>query len=152
MVTALSFFLPSSNEWVIFTVLDKIFLRFLSSYIRGMAGKFVYTISIFNRKRNPVKMIISGFAKIFHEQIDEILWKSDHHDIFYSLFRAPPWPRAGQGSTSQRRYLKFIAVSALYICNRLNRCFRFFPHRIPGYRFIFIIVFCCQMQICANCH
>ena len=42
-------------------------------YVRGMAGKFVDTISIFNRKRNSVKMNISGFAKIFHEQIDEIL-------------------------------------------------------------------------------
>ena len=41
--------------------------------IRGMAEKFVDTISIFNRKRNLVKMNISGFAKIFHEQIDEIL-------------------------------------------------------------------------------
>ena len=41
--------------------------------IRGMAGKFVDTIGIFNRKRNSVKMNISGFAKIFHEQIDEIL-------------------------------------------------------------------------------
>ena len=41
--------------------------------IRGMAGKFVDTISIFNRKRNSVKMNISGFAKIFHEQTDEIL-------------------------------------------------------------------------------
>ena len=29
--------------------------------------------SSFNRKRNSVKMNISGFAKIFHEQIDEIL-------------------------------------------------------------------------------
>ena len=35
--------------------------------------KFVDTISIFNRKGNSVKMNISGFAKIFHEQIDEIL-------------------------------------------------------------------------------
>ena len=43
------------------------------SYIRGMAGKFVDTISIFNRKRNSVKMNTSGFAKIFHEEIDEIL-------------------------------------------------------------------------------
>ena len=33
-------------------------------YIRGMAGKFVDTISIFNRKRNSVKMNISAFAKI----------------------------------------------------------------------------------------
>ena len=41
--------------------------------VRGMAGKFVDTISIFNRKRNLVKMNIAGFAKIFHEQIDEIL-------------------------------------------------------------------------------
>ena len=41
--------------------------------LRGMAGKFVDTISIFNRKRNSVKMNIAGFAKIFHEQIDEIL-------------------------------------------------------------------------------
>ena len=41
--------------------------------IRGMAEKFVDTISIFNRKRNPIEMIISGFAKIFLEQIDEIL-------------------------------------------------------------------------------
>ena len=41
--------------------------------VRGMAGKFVDTISIFNRERNSVKMNISGFAKIFHEQIDEIL-------------------------------------------------------------------------------
>ena len=38
-----------------------------------MAEKFVDTISIFIRKRNSVKMNISGFAKIFHEQIDEIL-------------------------------------------------------------------------------
>ena len=42
-------------------------------HIRGMAGSFVDTMSIFNRKRNSVKMNISGFAKIFHEQIDEIL-------------------------------------------------------------------------------
>ena len=41
--------------------------------LRGMAGKFEDTISIFNRKRNSVKMNISGFAKIFHEQMDEIL-------------------------------------------------------------------------------
>ena len=41
--------------------------------LRGMTGKFVDTISVFNRKRNSVKMNISGFAKIFHEQIDEIL-------------------------------------------------------------------------------
>ena len=41
--------------------------------IRGMAGKFVDIINIFNRKRNSVKMNIAGFAKIFHEQIDEIL-------------------------------------------------------------------------------
>ena len=41
--------------------------------IRGMAGKFVDTISIFNRKRNSVKMNKAGFANIFHEQIDEIL-------------------------------------------------------------------------------
>ena len=41
--------------------------------VRGMAGKFVDTISIFNRNRNSVKMNISGFAQIFHEQIDEIL-------------------------------------------------------------------------------
>ena len=41
--------------------------------IRGMAGKFVDTIGIFNKKRNSVKMNVSGFAKIFHEQIDEIL-------------------------------------------------------------------------------
>ena len=41
--------------------------------IRGMAEKFVDTISIFNRKINSVKMNISRFAKIFHEQIDEIL-------------------------------------------------------------------------------
>ena len=38
-----------------------------------MAGKFVDTISIFNRKIHSVKMNISGFAKIFHEQIDEVL-------------------------------------------------------------------------------
>ena len=44
-----------------------------STEIRGMAEKFVDTISIFNRKGNSVKMNISGFAKIFHEQIDEIL-------------------------------------------------------------------------------
>ena len=41
--------------------------------LRGMAGKFVDTICIFNRKRYSVKMNIAGFAKIFHEQIDEIL-------------------------------------------------------------------------------
>ena len=58
--------------------------------IRGMAGKFVDTISIFNKKRNSIEMNISGFAKIFHEQIDEILLKSGQHDIFYSLLCAPP--------------------------------------------------------------
>ena len=41
--------------------------------VGDVAGKFVDTICIFNRKRNSVKMNISGFAKIFHEQIDEIL-------------------------------------------------------------------------------
>ena len=46
---------------------------FLFPILRGMAGKFVDTISIFNRKRNSVKLNISGFAKIFHVQIDEIL-------------------------------------------------------------------------------
>ena len=45
----------------------------VAAHIRGMAGKFVDTISILNRKRNSAKMNISGFAKIFHEQIDEIL-------------------------------------------------------------------------------
>ena len=47
----------------------------ITSYVqlRGMAEKFVDTISIFNRKISSVKMNISGFAKIFHEQIDEIL-------------------------------------------------------------------------------
>ena len=45
----------------------------LDPNIRGMAEKFVDTISIFNRKRNSVKMNIAGFAKIFQEQIDEIL-------------------------------------------------------------------------------
>ena len=45
----------------------------LNFHIRGMAEKFVDTISIFNRKTNPIEMIISGFAKIFLEQIDEIL-------------------------------------------------------------------------------
>ena len=45
----------------------------MKKYIRGMAGKFVDTISIFNRKTNSVKMNISGFAKIFYEQIDEFL-------------------------------------------------------------------------------
>ena len=35
------------------------------SNVRGMAGKFVDTIGIFNRKRNSVKMNISGFAKYF---------------------------------------------------------------------------------------
>ena len=58
--------------------------------VRGMAGKFVDTISIFNKKRNSIKMNISGFAKIFHEQIDEIVFKSGQHDIFYSLLCAPP--------------------------------------------------------------
>ena len=38
-----------------------------------MAEKFVDTISIFNRKRNSVKINIDGFAKVFHEQTDEIL-------------------------------------------------------------------------------
>ena len=49
--------------------------------IRGMAEKFVDTISIFNRKRNSVKMNISGFAKIFHEQIDDFfmkIWPTRH--------------------------------------------------------------------------
>ena len=50
----------------------KHFLTF-SQTLRGMAEKFVDTISIFNRKRNSVKMNISGFAKISHEQLDEIL-------------------------------------------------------------------------------
>ena len=62
----------------------------LETNIRGMAGKFVDTISIFNKKRNSIKMNISGFAKIFHEQIDEILLKCGQHDIFYSLLCAPP--------------------------------------------------------------
>ena len=42
-------------------------------YIRRFSGKFVDTNNIFNRKRNGVKMNKSGFAKIFQEQIDEIL-------------------------------------------------------------------------------
>ena len=46
---------------------------FAPIHVRGMAEKFIDTISIFNRKRNSVKMNISGFAKIFHEQIDEFL-------------------------------------------------------------------------------
>ena len=33
--------------------------------VRGMAGKFVDTIGIFNRKRNSVKMNISGLQKYF---------------------------------------------------------------------------------------
>ena len=45
----------------------------LAHVIRGMAEKFVDNISIFNKKRNSVKMNRSGFAKIFHEQIDKIL-------------------------------------------------------------------------------
>ena len=61
----------------------------ISFLVRGMAEKFVDTISIFNRKRNSVKMNISDFAKIFREQIDEILGKSGQHDIFYSLLCAP---------------------------------------------------------------
>ena len=38
-----------------------------------LSGKFIDTINIFNRKRNAVRMNESGFAKIFYEQIDEIL-------------------------------------------------------------------------------
>ena len=60
------------------------------THVRGMAGKFVDTMSIFNRKINSVKMNISGFAKIFQEQIDKILLKSGQHDIFYSLLCSPP--------------------------------------------------------------
>ena len=41
--------------------------------VRGLSGKFVDTIIIFNRKRNAVSVNISGFAKIFNEQIDEFL-------------------------------------------------------------------------------
>ena len=36
-------------------------------------GKFVDTVDIFSRKRNAVGVNISGFAKLFHEQIEEIL-------------------------------------------------------------------------------
>ena len=43
------------------------------SQLCSLSGKFVDTINIFNRKINAVSMNISGFAKIFHEQIDEIL-------------------------------------------------------------------------------
>ena len=41
--------------------------------LRWLSGKFIDTINIFNSKRNAVKMNISEFAKIFHEQIDVIL-------------------------------------------------------------------------------
>ena len=41
--------------------------------LRSLSGKFVDTIDIFNKKRNAVSVNISGFAKIFHEQIGEIL-------------------------------------------------------------------------------
>ena len=41
--------------------------------IRRLSRKFVDTIDIFNRKRNAVSVNISGFAKIFHEQIDDFL-------------------------------------------------------------------------------
>ena len=116
-----------------------------------MAEKFVDTISFFNKKRNSVTMNISGFAKIFHEQIDEILWKSGQHDIFYSLLYAPPYPGAGQGSTSQWRYLKFIAVSALYICNKFNHVFELFHIGSLDIGTILLCVSSCQMQICANC-
>ena len=41
-------------------------------HIRRLSEKFVDTFNIFNSKRNAVKMNVSGFAKVFHEQIDEI--------------------------------------------------------------------------------
>ena len=41
--------------------------------IRSLSGKFVDTTYIFNRSSNAVNMNISKFAKIFHEQLDEIL-------------------------------------------------------------------------------
>ena len=48
-------------------------IKMVSKYVRSLSGKFVDTIDIFNRKRNAVSVNISGFAKIFHDQIDEIL-------------------------------------------------------------------------------
>ena len=39
---------------------------------KGSLEKFVDNIYIFNRTRNVIKMNISTFAKIFHEQIDEM--------------------------------------------------------------------------------
>ena len=41
--------------------------------IGSLSGKFVDAINIFNSKRNAASMNMSGFAKIFHEQIDDIL-------------------------------------------------------------------------------
>ena len=70
-MTALSRFKCLVNGTRTKMTFDTTYLQ--NGIIRGMAGKFVDTISIFNRKRNSVKMNISGFEKIFHEQIDEIL-------------------------------------------------------------------------------
>ena len=53
--------------------MPKMVAKAINSKIRSLSGKFDYTFNIFNRKRNAVKMNISGFAQIFHEQIDEIL-------------------------------------------------------------------------------
>ena len=45
----------------------------------------------------------------------------------------------GKGQRHSDLTLKFIAVSALYICNKFNRCFRVVPHRVLGYLYIFIM-------------
>ena len=49
--------------------MTKMAAKAINSKIRSLSGKFVDTFNIFNRKRNAVKMNISGFAS----DEDEIL-------------------------------------------------------------------------------
>ena len=58
---------------------------------------------------------------------------------FSSVFcvHLPDWERDKGQRHSDVRYLKFIAVSAFYICNKFNKCFRIFPDRVLGYLYIF---------------
>ena len=115
-----------------------------------MAEKFVDTISIFNRKRNSVKMNISGFAKIFHEHIDEILWKSGQHDI-YSLLCAFPNRERGKGQRlSDVTWSLLLSVLYIFVTSLTDISELFYMGSLD-IGTILLCVSSCQMQICANC-
>ena len=63
---------------------------------------FVYTIYIFNRKRN-----IYAFAKVFYKHLHEILLKCDKKHVIYSLFPALPNRVQGKG---QRLYMTLLDI------------------------------------------